>query len=66
MSRNLVTVEVRILDDVGREQASFKIEDVVSKLRPVGVVATLDHFLREMFRNSPDFEVNNHAADPSS
>jgi len=62
---SLMTVEVRILDDVGREQASFKIEEVKTSLRPVGIVATLDHFLRQLFRESPDFEVDN-AADSSS
>lgn len=54
---SLHTVEVRILDDVGREQASFRIEDVKCKLRPVGLVATLDHFLRKLFKESPDFEI---------
>lgn len=63
---SLVTVEVRVLDEVGREQASFRIEDVKCKLRPVGIVATLDHFLRKLFKENPDFEIGVNNADPSS
>lgn len=53
--RELYHIEVRILDAVGREQASFKIEQVTTRLTPVGLVAMLDHWLRKMFKESPDF-----------